>query len=194
MQASREESRLARELSVLPKLAIEMQTIAGMVVGLKLANVGQGPALEVEATIAFEPVEGGSLPRDERPWRAKVLARGEWLRFVAPYDQQGDVLRVPALGHAYREGTIKGRMRDAIGQEHDVDECVSDLADLHELTTGAMVLTEKDRVREELRELRESFEKAVEKLLRSRRNGQQPAQRPAEEPEFEQENWWERPS
>jgi hypothetical protein len=121
MRASREESRMARELSVLPKLAIEIETIGeGMVVGLKLANVGQGPAFEVEVTIAFEPVEGGSLPRDERPWRTKILARDEWLRFMPPYDEQGDILRVPALGQAYKEVTVTGRMRDALGQEHDV--------------------------------------------------------------------------
>lgn len=97
MQANRTETRRARELSVLPNLAINMQTITGTFVGLKLTNVGQGPALEVDLTIAFEPIEGGSLPRDVRPWRAKVLARDEWLRFVPPRDKQGEPLQVPAL-------------------------------------------------------------------------------------------------
>lgn len=188
MEATRKESSLARELSVLPKLAIDLATITGMFVGLKLTNVGQGPAIEVELTIAFEPVEGASRPRDERPWRVNVIARDEWLRFVPPRDERGEPLDVPALGQAYKEVSVKGRMLDALGREHEVDERVSDLAGLHELTTGAMVLVEKDRVREELRELRKSFEKAVKKLLQTRRNGQQPAQRPAEEPEFEQEN------
>lgn len=204
MQASRTEARRARELSVFPKLAINMQTIAGMVVGLKLTNVGQGPALEVELTIAFEPIEGGSLPPEVRPWRAKVLARDEWLRFMPPRDQQGDPLRVPALGQAYKAVTVKGRMHDALGQEHEVDERVGDLAGLHELTVGAAVLVENDRVRDELRELRKSFDKAARKLLQTRRNGQQPTQRPAlrsklagvlgrsnpEESELEQEKWW----
>jgi hypothetical protein len=96
-----------------------MQTIVGMLVGLKLTNVGQGPALEVELTITFEPIEGGSLPLDARSWRAKVLARDEWLRFVPPRDQQGDPLDVPALGHAYKAVAVKGRMRDALGQTHE---------------------------------------------------------------------------
>lgn len=102
MAAGREESCRAREQSVLPKLAIDMETIASMFVGLKLTNVGQGPALEVELTITFEPVEGGSLPPDVRPWRAKVLARDEWLRFVPPRDEQGEPLDVPFLGRPTR--------------------------------------------------------------------------------------------
>lgn len=205
MLANREEARRSRELSVLPKLAIDMQTIAGMFVGLRLTNVGQGPALEIELAITFEPIEGGSLPPDVRLWRAKVLARDEWLRFVPPRDQQGEPLRVPALGQAYRAVTAKGRMRDALDQEHEVDERVDDLAALHELTVGAAVLVEKDRVPDELRQLRRSFDKAVRKLMRTRRNGHE-AERPAlrrrlaemlgrsspKEPEFEQEKWWER--
>ncbi len=185
MRATREESRLARELSVLPKLAIDMETIAGMFMGLKLTNVGQGPALELQLTITFEPVEGGSLPPDVRPWRAKVLARDEWLRFVPPRDQQGELLDVPFLGQAYRTITVKGRMHDALGHEHEVDERVDDLAGLHEMTSGAMVLVEKDHVRDELRELRKSFDKAVKRLFRARRKAQEP-----EESEFEQEKWW----
>lgn len=182
-----------------------MQTIAGMFVGLRLTNVGQGPALEIELAITFEPIEGGSLPPDVRLWRAKVLARDEWLRFVPPRDQQGEPLRVPALGQAYRAVTAKGRMRDALDQEHEVDERVDDLAALHELTVGAAVLVEKDRVPDELRQLRRSFDKAVRRLMRTRRNGHE-AERPAlrrrlaemlgrsspKEPEFEQEKWWER--
>jgi hypothetical protein len=164
MQANRTETRRARELSVLPNLAINMQTITGTFVGLKLTNVGQGPALEVDLTIAFEPIEGGSLPRDVRPWRAKVLARDEWLRFVPPRDKQGEPLQVPALGQAYEAVTVKGRMLDALGQEHEVDERVGDLTGLHELTVGAAVLVEKDRVREELRELRKSIDNAAKKL------------------------------
>jgi hypothetical protein len=164
MRESRKESRLARELSILPKLAIDTESIAGMLVGLKLANVGQGPALELDLTITFEPIEGGSLPSDVRPWRAKVLARDEWLRFVPPRDQQGEPLHVPALGQAYNAVTVTGRMRDALGQEHEVDECVDDLAGLHELTIGAAVLVEKDPVAEELRKLRESFERWREGL------------------------------
>lgn len=160
-QKSREEACLARELSVLPKLAIDTQTIAGMVVGLKLTNVGQGPALEVELTIAFEPIEGGSLPPDVRPWRANVLARDEWLRFVPPRDQQGNPLRVPALGQAYKAVTVKGQMHDALGQEHEVDERVGDLAGLHDMAVGAAVVVEKDPVAEELQKLRKSLAKGA---------------------------------
>jgi hypothetical protein len=178
MGATREESRLARELSVLPKLAIDLDTIAGMFVGLKLANVGQGPALEVELIVAFEPVEGASIPRDERPWRAKVLAQDEWLRFVPPRGEQGEPLEVPGLGQAYKEVTVKGRMYDALGRQHEVDERVSDLAGLHELTTQAMVLLEKDRVAEELRKLRKSADGARRELRRTRRSSHQP-DRPA---------------
>lgn len=204
MRASREEARRSRELSVLPKLAIDMETIAGMFVGLKLTNVGQGPALEVELTITFEPVEGGALPADARPWRAKVLARDEWLRFVPPRDEQGEPLDVPFLGQAYQAVTVRGRMYDALGQEHEVDERVDDLAGLHETTVRAMVLVEKDRVREELRELRKSIDKAASRLLKSRRKRQQQTQRSdvrsrlagllgrssTERTEFEQEKWW----
>jgi hypothetical protein len=68
---------------------------------------------------------------------------------------------------------------------------VSELADLHALTTEAMVVVEKDRLRDELRKLRRSFENAIRKLLRARHNDKPKA---AEKSEFE-ENWsWERPS
>ena len=207
MRATRAESRLARELSVLPKLAIDLDTITGMFVGLKLTNVGQGPALEVELIVAFEPAEGSSLPRDERPWRANVLARNEWLRFVPPRSEQGKPLEVPALGRAYKEATVKGRMHDALGRQHEVEERVSDLAGLHELTTQAMVLLEKDRVAEELRQLRKSADGARRELRRARRGPHQP-ERPAwrsrltrvfrrsgaNESVFAPEKWWERQS
>lgn len=206
MRASREESRLTRHLSVLPKLAINLETITGMFVGLKLTNVGQGPALEVELVIAFEPEDGGLAPRDERVWRTKVLARDEWVRFVPPRGEQGDPLEVPALGYAYSEITVKGRMRDALGQEHEIDEYLHDLAGLHKLTTGAMVLVEEDPGPRELRRLRKSFDKAAKELLKGRAGEAQSA-RPhpvrsrilralgrsnVEEPEFEQSKWWER--
>ena len=205
MGATRKESRLARELSVLPKLAIDLETITGVFVGLKLTNVGQGPAIKVELTIAFEPVEGAALPRDERPWRANVIARDEWLRFVPPRDERGEPLEVPALGQAYKEVRVKGQMLDALGREHEVDERVTDLAGLHELTTGAMVLLEKDRVAEELQKLRRSADGARRELRRTRRSRHQP-ERPAwrgrlahvlkrsgaKESVFSQEKWWER--
>ena len=206
-QKSRDEARCSRELSVLPKLVIDLDTITGMFVGLKLTNVGQGPALEVKLIVAFEPAEGSSLPRDERPWRANVLARNEWVRFVPPRSEQGVPLEVPALGRAYKEATVKGRMHDALGRQHEVDERVSDLAGLHELTTQAMVLLEKDRVAEELRKLRKSADGARRELRRTRRGPHQP-ERPAwrsrltralgrsgtKESVFAPENWWGRQS
>ena len=125
---------------------------------------------------------------------------------MPPRDEQGEPLDVPFLGQAYKRITVKGRLYDALGQEHAVDERIDDLAGVHETTVGAMVLVEKDAVREELRELRRSFDKAGRKLLQDRRNGQHQVKPRArrgrlagmlgrsgtKESELEQEKWWER--
>jgi uncharacterized membrane protein YfcA len=61
------EMKRARATAVLPRVAVKVHTLAGGIGWIRVVNVGPGPALDLDATLTFQP-DGW----DTR-WRAHVL-------------------------------------------------------------------------------------------------------------------------
>ena len=115
------EMRRARLLSLLPRLVLDVEMIGPTYGVIVVRNVGTGPALEADLTIVFASSESGDAER--RRWRPHVIAPGERHEFLPPTDigdMTGLVARHPSV-------SLEGRIQDALGQHHDVEERI-DLA------------------------------------------------------------------
>ncbi len=136
------EMKSSRELAVLPKLAADIRFRFGSLGFLRLTNVGQGVALDVDVRIVFEPAEGSSYPQQERRWQAAVVAPGERRDFRPPsrrvVSSEGETtlggpLSMEDLAREYASILVGGEMRDSLNNKHAIDERVTDLAELHAL-------------------------------------------------------------
>lgn len=115
-----------RELSVLPKLALEFLRLGPTAMDVAIRNVGTGPALDIEVALIFEPLAGGEGTRDERRWRRNILVPGEHKDFFPPGPLNDNLNRLP---DEYSEIRLVGTMKDATGRVHVVDESFRDIAE-----------------------------------------------------------------
>jgi hypothetical protein len=126
-----EEMRAARAASFLPKIGVDLQ-IAGIDhPQLRITNVGVGPAIDVDLTLACEPHQAGAAY--VRTWRAPLLVPGESRLFDAATvdypETDGTQMRMDEFGAAFAHVTVTGHMRDAFGTTHEVDEVIEYLAE-----------------------------------------------------------------
>lgn len=115
------EMRKARELSVRPHLRLDLERLGGVSAALTVTNVGLGPALDVEVTLAFVPRRSG--PEEVRVWRPPVLVRGQGQRFAIP----AEGLDMNAFAASYHEVLLTGKLNDTLGQRHQVDDAIRDI-------------------------------------------------------------------
>ncbi len=184
MAASREETHEARLQSVRPRLALSLLYRGPTMAFVQVKNVGQGPALEVDIELAFEPAEGGTLPREVRRWRFPLVAPGEDHWFAPSYGEGGGLLDVHGLAAAFDRLTLTGTIRDTLGDGHRVDERIEDLPGYRDLNRRAAhiwqqeeparTLTEKvgDPITKELRELAQTIDRSAGRLVLPSENGQ----------------------
>lgn len=114
-----------RELSVLPKLALEFLRLGPTAMDVLVKNVGPGPALDVDVRLIFEPLPNSERPVEDRRWRRNILAPGEQKDFIPPGDLNDNLNRLP---REYKEIQLKGTMKDATGKTHVIDEAFTDLS------------------------------------------------------------------
>lgn len=128
------EMRLARGAAILPKLALDFHRLGPTVITPAIYNVGPGAALDVDVTLTWEAVEGQGAPEPSR-WRRNVLSPGEKVDFMQPGEGLSDNLNtIPERFEAMR---LTGKMRDAAGKEHVVDEKFSDIKEWRAVLRGA---------------------------------------------------------
>ncbi len=180
---SREEARASRLQSVRPRLALSLLYRGPTMAFAQVKNVGQGPALDVDIELAFEPVEGGSLSCEVRRWRFPLIAPGEDHWFAPSHGEGGGVLDVHGLAAAFDRLTLTGTTRDMLGEVHQVDERIEDLPGYRDLNRRALhiwqqeeparTLTEKvgDPITKELRELAQTIDRSTERLVPPSENG-----------------------
>jgi hypothetical protein len=120
----------ARELTVLPKLALEFLRLGPAAMDVLVSNVGPGPALDVDVRLVFEPRPGGNAGREEHRWRRNLLAPGEQKDFLPPGDLNDNLNRLP---REYQEVQLVGSMKDVLGKAYVVDEVFADLAAWREM-------------------------------------------------------------
>ena len=75
------EMRAAREVAVLPKLALHLGMVGPAHGFVYLSNVGPGAALDIDIGITFVPHEGSADSQVEHRWSATVMAPGETHHF-----------------------------------------------------------------------------------------------------------------
>lgn len=128
------EMRRAREVTLLPKLAVELHHIGPMHVDALIKNVGPGAAFGVDVTLIYDASkpERASL---ERRWRRNVIASGEQFEFLPPRD----AMDFRALAAEYTSIRLIGTMRDAFGKQHKVDEELRDIGEWQQLLEKAVV-------------------------------------------------------
>lgn len=141
------EMAATRELSILPKLAVELRRVGPSFAMAEIRNVGPGPALEIDIHLSFEPISDGG-PREERRWRRNLLAPDERREFMPP-----ELVCLDELVATYREIRLAGSMKDATGRAHQVDEVFEDLPEWRELqrhVQQSLVVEPEKRLAEEL--------------------------------------------
>ena len=112
------EMRKARAAQLLPKLAISVTSLGGGNGMWRVSNVGPGPAMDVDLQIAPEP---GGQPRR---WKEPVVMPGEGHDFI-PATGQGSGSEAFLLDNQtklYAALRLTGSYRDALGDQHGVDE------------------------------------------------------------------------
>jgi hypothetical protein len=110
------EMRSARLLSLLPKLVLDVKMIGPTFGDVVVRNVGPGAAIDADLTLTFEGSEAAEP--EERQWLAHVIAPGEDHEFLPAHGIGGMddlVAKHPTIA-------LAGKIRDAFGQTHVVDE------------------------------------------------------------------------
>jgi hypothetical protein len=118
------EMRHARELSVRPILAIELRFIAPNFADLAITNAGAGPAVDVDVELVAEPTATSEHERDARRWRTSVLAPGGSHEFAPPAG-----LNMEDFAREFACVRVQGTLRDALGEQREVEAEIADLAD-----------------------------------------------------------------
>jgi hypothetical protein len=140
------EMRSARLLSLLPKLALDIEMIGPTFGDVVVRNVGPGAAVEADLVLTFEAASPGD--KEERRWLAHVITPGEKHEFLP-----GDGIRsMDALVAKHPTIALSGTVRDARGQTHNVDERI-DVAEAWRRLEAALHRWEESSDRKIVREL-----------------------------------------
>jgi hypothetical protein len=129
------EMKRSREAQMLPKLALELQPKYGAIATLDITDVGPGPAIDLDLELSFEPAPGSDAPPQVKKWRAPALVHGQRQNFMptAPIaleegaEKKMRPVVLAQLGQAYESVTLRGTMKDALGNRHDVHEGIDNL-------------------------------------------------------------------
>jgi hypothetical protein len=128
MEASRAEARRGREQSIRPKLALTLvYRTEPELPYVAVKNVGSGAALEADLTLAFDPGAKGKQTREVRPWRENLIGPGDEHWFLSPRAAADGTLEADDLAAAFERIELTGKVQDALGTTHEVDERFDDL-------------------------------------------------------------------
>ena len=111
----REEMAEARSLSVRPILAFDLMVLGGRIGMLLIRNVGNGAALDVSLSIAFQ-MTGHMEPRD---WREPSVVPGESHELKLPEFARRDI---GTLSEEDLRIVVEGKMQDLYGNWIRVEE------------------------------------------------------------------------
>jgi hypothetical protein len=141
-----EEMRRARLLTFLPKLALDLAMATPTYAMVVVRNVGSGPALDADLRLVFAGTD--STEPEERSWLAHVVAPGERHEFIPPTE----VNSLIDLAARHPTVSLRGSVRDALGQAHAVSEQI-DVAEASARLESALHRWEETPQRKMVREL-----------------------------------------
>lgn len=162
-----EELRRTRGVAVLPRLVASIYPKAAGIGWIRIANVGPGPALDVAATLTFEP-GGGTVG-----WRSHVVASGEVHELgPSPDGPDGESeYRIEELTKRFTHLRFAATYRDALGDSQSINEAV-EIRDWWRAVKAANEHTPHDWSEEtakELEKIGEGIGNLAEEAYRARR-------------------------
>jgi hypothetical protein len=134
------EMAASREVAILPKLVLDFAMLGPTVGAVKVSNVGPGPALDVDISISFEPVDVEKHETIIRRWTTSVMASGESREFL-PTKPGGtaEALHMPELASTYAAVRLSGHLLDAVGRPHQAEDVIDDIATWRHLVSESLV-------------------------------------------------------
>lgn len=112
------EMRNARQLSLRPKIALDVELLGPKFGVIVVANVGAGAALDSRLTLVFHNADGEN---EEREWIDHLIAPGERHEFLPPKD----VNNMDQLVATYPRVSARGTVVDLFGDTIDVNETIA---------------------------------------------------------------------
>ena len=109
-----------RKQSVRPHLVLELYWVGALNVDIRLRNVGQGPAMDVNARLEFVPLGGGDPV--VRLFEVSVLEVGRYHDFFPPNNATAE-----NLANNYESVRLSGQTTDVYGDPISVADAVTDL-------------------------------------------------------------------
>jgi hypothetical protein len=155
------ELRNARGASIFPRIRATVFSPGAGNGFVHITNVGTGPALDIRATVTFQP---GGPPT---PWRSQLLLPGETseLQMRSTKDPDG-TFRIEDVIADHPHLHLDARYLDALGEEHHVDERL----DIREWWTTVVAAGQSvghdwpKETRDELEKIRKELEKVTRSI------------------------------
>jgi hypothetical protein len=113
------ELRRTRLLTILPRVALDVKHLGAGIGFITVGNIGKGPAIDVRGTLAFEGL------RDSREVSFHILSEGETHSFLTPRNTSNELMRMDELTADVKRILLVGTMRDALGNEHPIEESIA---------------------------------------------------------------------
>lgn len=163
-RAMASEMRKARELAVLPYVTLDLNSIGPVNKDVVIRNVGQGPALNLDAVLRFHLKKGQDAETGaalERRVQLGYLASGQMEEFLPPANAGGD-WSFPALAKLVEAITLEGTVRSALGKTHPINLRMDDLEERQHRLAEAQRRYERpilNRIHSELEKTREAVER-----------------------------------
>ena len=147
------EMRDSRELSVLPKITIDLTYLGPLNAVPTLTNVGSGPALNADLEVVFEPVDPDVQPPEVRRLRWNVIAPGERIRLFPP-DAGNRLMTTDEMATRYARVRVRGTAGDSLGNQRPVEHCLEDLEQWSQLIRDTRVLADEPPAKEIAKEVK----------------------------------------
>lgn len=123
------EMAAARKIVVLPKISLSWKYLGPNVAVPAISNVGPGPALDVAVQMTYVPIEGSAEVPIVRRWTSNLIIPGEASEFLTPDGANGGMMNVGELADRFREIRLSGSCSDALGEGHEVEDVLTDIAE-----------------------------------------------------------------
>jgi hypothetical protein len=148
------EMRDSRELSVLPKITIDLTYLGPLNAVPTLTNVGSGPPLNTDLEVVFEPIDPDAHPPEVRRLRWNVIAPGERIRLFPPDAEGNRLMTTDEMAARYARVRVRGTAEDSLRNRRPVDHCLEDLQQWSQLIRDTRVLADEPPAKEIAKEVK----------------------------------------
>ena len=153
------EMAATREITVLPKLAIDWTMTSSTIALPTVRNVGPGPALSVDITLHYVPLAGKEDKLKTRRWTANLMMPGESKQFLPLESDFSGSMGTEELAATYESVRLSGQYLDVLGKHHSAEDALENIAEWQRVSGEAIARwQDPDTVKRQAKELAEHFE------------------------------------